>query len=58
MIVKDELTLENRGDQTGWQRWRKCYSPWEKKDISGKENMQIILEFVLTVAGLGLTSVE
>lgn len=58
MILKDELTLENREDQIGQQRWRKHYSLWERKDISGKESMQIIPEFVLTVAGLGLTSVE
>lgn len=58
MILKDELTLESRENQIGWQSWRKCYSLRERKDISGKENMQMIPEFVLTVTGLGLTCVE
>lgn len=67
MILKDELTLETREDQTGRQSWRKCYSPWERKDIisgkeediiSGKENMQMIPELVSTVAELGLNCVK
>lgn len=58
MILKDELTLESTEDQIVRQSWRKCYLLWERKDISSKENMQMVPELVLTVEELGLICVE
>lgn len=49
MTLKDELTLDSREKQIGWQSWGKRYLLWGRKDASGRENMQMVSGFVSIV---------